>query len=780
MRTETRRTVGQDAALTVAALLLVLVAISGLGPLVQGGAWWAIAASVAAATMLAGLGLRAARVPNAIVPLLEVLVVLAMLTLYFGAGTGILGILPSLDTFTIFGELANAAGRSVQQQAAPAIAVPGLLYALALGAGLIAVLTDILVSTLRMPAVAAVAVSVPILITVFIVGDGSVFFVLVLTAVSYLLLLRIDVRVRRSGAAAGGDPDDEDAPRVSGPKRVPVASTVGASLGIAGVGLVSAALLAASVPSLPTGFFAGAGQGPAVFGSGVSTLVDLGRDLRRPAARQVLHYTVADGSRPYLTLLTLDRLEDRVWLASDQDLVEAQSPEEIPAPPGLAEEVPRTEVEVRVWIDGLDSSWLPQPYPTSSISGLEGNWFWDAETRNVRSADASTDGQTYTLQHLRLEPEAEQLRDASRSVPAEVTRYLELPGEVPEIITETARQVTAGAASPYDAATQLQRFFRSALFAYSTDAPVEAGYDGGSLDVIGTFLQERSGYCVHFASAMAVMARELGIPARIALGYAPGEASGDEIAGLTRRDVDSHDLHTWPELYFEGVGWLPFEPTPGRGVVPSYSLTSTPETPEETTAPTAPASPPPSSGAEGQRPDLDFEDEAGMTGDGVGTQNAAATGRVLAVVGGVLVLLLTPAGIRLVRRLRRLRRVRAGGADAAGAAWDEVHDTAVDFGESPLPTATARGFAGGLRERPAFADPAVAAALDEVLGAVERRRYAPPDRPSPVDEAAVRTVLGALRADAGGRTRLLAVVAPPSLLSEIRSMTTGGGAPNGA
>ncbi|QTX04456.1 transglutaminaseTgpA domain-containing protein [Agromyces archimandritae] len=771
MRAETRRNIGQDAALSVASLVLVLIAITGLSPLVQGRGWWWIAAVVAVVAIGSGLGFRALRVPAGVVPLLEILVVIAMLTLFFGEGSGILGLIPSLDTFTVFGELADSAGRAIMQQSPPAVAVPGLLYLLGLGAGIVAVVTDIFVSTLRMPALAAIPVAVPPLVTVFVIGNGAAFVPLLATAAAYLLVLRVDVRVRRAGAVAGEA--GEDAPRILGPKRAPTVSTIGATLGIAGIGLLTAGVLAASVPSLPTGFFSAAGQGPSAFGVGVNAFVDLGRDLRRPSPRPVLHYTAEDDSPVYLTLLTLDRIDGQVWLPSERELDQENDVGDIEAPPGLRDEVPRSPERVQVWIDGLDSGWLPQPYPASSVAGLDGSWYWDAETRNIRSADSSTAGQRYAVDRLKLEPDPAMLRAASRQVPAELDRYLELPGEVPRIITETAHQVTADAASPYDAAIELQRFFRGPGFAYSTEAPVRAGYDGGSLDVVATFLEERKGYCVHFASAMALMARELGIPARVALGYTQGTAADTTIDGLERRDVDTHDLHTWPELYFEGVGWLPFEPTPDRGVVPQYSIANTVTETEPSAAPNDPASPAPTPGADGGDRGLTPEqlEADGSSATGADDGAALAALRIWAIALAVLALGAMPALFRMARRRSRLRRIAAGGADAARDAWLEVQDTAVDLGESWAPTLTAREFASELGGRPAFGDAAASRtgrALGAILAAIERDRYAEAAGASGIRPADVSLVLRALRADASPWQRIVATVLPGSLLTGVR------------
>ena len=91
-------------------------------------------------------------------------------------------------------------------------------------------------------------------------------------------------------------------------------------------------------------------------------------------------------------------------------------------------------------------------------------------------------------------------------------------------------------------------------------------------DAITLFLRTKVGYCVQFATAMVMMAREAGIPARMAIGFLPGTADRGTYT------VRASDAHAWPELYFEGIGWLRFEPTPSgtqNTVAPPYSLAPT-------------------------------------------------------------------------------------------------------------------------------------------------------------------------------------------------------------
>lgn len=132
-----------------------------------------------------------------------------------------------------------------------------------------------------------------------------------------------------------------------------------------------------------------------------------------------------------------------------------------------------------------------------------------------------------------------------------------------------ARQVVGNARSPYLAAATLELWFRSeGGFAY--DEQPEQPADG-TPPLVDFVLRTKEGYCQHYAGAMAVMLRLLGVPARVAAGFTAGTYDED------RREwvVTDHNAHTWVEVWFPGYGWLSFDPTPGRGrLAASYSTTS--------------------------------------------------------------------------------------------------------------------------------------------------------------------------------------------------------------
>jgi transglutaminase-like putative cysteine protease len=491
------------------------------------------------------------------------------------------------------------------------------------------------------------------------------------------------------------------------------------------------------------------------FGTGLNPLINLGDDLRRGDPVTAATYTTTAPGGVYLRLATLDNFNGIAWQPGGIETDGDNEVTRFPDPPGLASDVPRTTYTVDVQVQDVSGHWLPVPYPAVSIDGLEGSWTYEADGLDVRSPSADARGQEYQVTFLDVEPDLAQL--SAELGPQVGNQYLDLP-EIPEIIRQTALDVTAASTSTYEKALALQNFFTSDAFEYSIDTPVDEGYDGTGVQVVAEFLDAKTGYCVHFASAMAIMARSLGIPARIAVGFQPGQRDALN-SGETVYTVMSDDLHAWPELYFEGIGWLRFEPTPGRGALPEYSFPNAvddPETPQnEADEPAVVPTVVPTEVAEGPT-------EAPIDGDAVvgGSASPLAWFGIIPLV--LLGLLLLPAGARIFIRSRRMRRVTDGDAEAA---WAEIRDTAYDHDWVAPESETPRQ----LSERLAMV--VGSGAVEQLQTGVESAAY---DRPG----SAVMTVqdVDALRraisSAAAFRIRVRATLLPPSLLARF-GFTTG-------
>jgi hypothetical protein len=177
------------------------------------------------------------------------------------------------------------------------------------------------------------------------------------------------------------------------------------------------------------------------------------------------------------------------------------------------------------------------------------------------------------------------LREAGQEYPNWIKqRYLSVPAEVPSRVRQLAIQLTAGEPTPYDRARAIEQYLRS-TYPYSLDVPLPPA----NRDLVDYFLFDlRTGYCDYYASAMVVLARSAGIPARLAIGY----ASGIYNLNSKRFIVTQADAHSWVEVYFPGIGWVPFEPTAGLPAINRNEQV----TPQITPAPTVVPPPPTGTG----------------------------------------------------------------------------------------------------------------------------------------------------------------------------------------
>jgi transglutaminase-like putative cysteine protease len=748
----------RDAQWQIAAALLVFFAVSvvALGAILAGTGWWFPMVATAAVILGAGGLMRMRGLSAYLAPFAELGVLLLLLTLFFGQGSGLLWLIPTATTFDRFESLVREASTSITVQNVPANVDDGILFLLVIGAGVLAILIDGCALALRAPALAGAPMLIPLAVPGLLIDGGASTPALVLAGAAYLALLMVDQRMRR---------------RVTRWR-------LGGSAAVGGIGIVAALVLGIVLPPLNAGPLVGSGTGGLLFGSGISPLVDIGRDLRRPDASPVLHYTTTAESLPYFKLLTLDRFVGTTWTSESPPGRTELSVEQLTRPPGLGADVATTESKTAVVIDGVATTWLPAPSPAVAVDGLNGRWFWNDTAEVITSSNTTTRGQDYTVTALQLQPTAEQLRTASTSYPEQVLGSLEVPSPRPAIIDDTAQSVTADTSTPYDAAVALQDYLRSYRFSYDTKAPVQDGAEGGGVQVIGAFLESKTGYCVHFASAMAIMARTLGIPARVAVGYLPG--ARDTSSGVPKDTylIDSHDLHAWPELYFVGIGWVPFEPTPSRGTVPDYAKPNQPARVGSSQAPVAPTpvTRPSGNPQQTQKPSTPAEAASAQA-----TGSAAQGG--LIVLGAILLLML-PMIVRRSRRSRRRTRIRSGQADA-GVVWLELTDTALDHFIGVSLTETPRAYAARLAELPGMGGSETRAALERILIAEERDRY---DRRPETDrteagraesdgvqrERDLLTVVAAIHSGASRRNRIVATLFPASLLPRSRGLAPAG------
>ncbi|MGX5679872.1 transglutaminase family protein [Schumannella luteola] len=709
---------------------MIGLALWGFTPLIDGIAWWVQSLLAGVAVLLAAATVRSLARRRFWGTLAGAGAGIALLTATFGDGTGLLAIIPTPDTLAVFAELDRAGNRDIVEQSIPADATEGIRFLLCIGVVAIAVAADGVAHLLRAPALAGIPVLILLLVPSFVRADFLDLPLFALTSATWLALIVVQSRPAARRTAVG----------------------VGAAAVL--VALIAPAVLPEVRTPAPAEGLNGS------LATGLNPIITLGDDLRRGNPRHALTYRTSDDSEQYLRLTVLDDFTGESWVPST--LPEpGRGVDEIGPVPGLEAGVPAPTVTATIVVGDVASRWLPVPYAPSAIRGLEGTWSWEPDGLTVRTERSNAQGQGYEVDAVQPAPSVEQLVAAGSGPVPGMDRYLQLPPELPDSVATTALEVTAGLASNYDRALALQQFFRSGDFVYSEQAPVDDDYDGSGAEVLGVFLEARSGYCVHFSSAMAAMARTLGIPSRVVVGFAPGSTVKEGEDDTIVHRVTTHDLHAWPELYFENIGWVRFEPTPGRGTPPAFAPLdeddpSTPDVDESVPPPPTPA--PTSSATPTAAPDVpDDEPTAAPDAAEEGTDAPARGIPVGAVVSAlVLALLLTPA---VARALRRARRLRAVGRGSALDGWDELRDTAFDLGLSSDVGLTPRQLAESVD---ALLDDASAAALARLRSALESQAFdRVPERPDPAD---VSLVVRGLRRGAGLGPAVASVLLPRSLV----------------
>jgi transglutaminase-like putative cysteine protease len=289
----------------------------------------------------------------------------------------------------------------------------------------------------------------------------------------------------------------------------------------------------------------------------ISPLVDIKNKLVSQADTTVF---VVDSTQPaYWRLTSLDTFDGTFWRSSGRyDSVSGNLSGALPK--GIPDPGARNDVTQTFTIMALDQLWLPAAYVPVSVSpqGFQVRYHSGSSTLIVDTNLPSSNNQTYQVKSVLPRYTAAELEHASAVMPSSIrSQDLAVPG-LSANAKSIAASVTAGARTPYDKAMALQRYFRNpALFHYDTS--VDFHNDTNAID---TFLRVRRGYCQQFAGTFAALARSVGLPTRVAVGFTPGT---HDSANSERYVVKGVDAHAWPEVYLGQYGWVPFEPTPGRG-----------------------------------------------------------------------------------------------------------------------------------------------------------------------------------------------------------------------
>ena len=176
------------------------------------------------------------------------------------------------------------------------------------------------------------------------------------------------------------------------------------------------------------------------------------------------------------------------------------------------------------------------------------------------AASGSSPVRSYQMEVTPSVINANSLRQSTGSDPDLVSqRYLQLPEQLPVRIKELGEEITLNTSNRYDTALAVQSFLQS-NYEYSLDTNIPPA----NQDFVDHFLfQTKMGYCNHFSTSMVILLRSQGIPSRLVKGYAPGTL---ESGSQSTYVVKSLNAHSWVEVYFPQMGWIPFDPTPGFSI----------------------------------------------------------------------------------------------------------------------------------------------------------------------------------------------------------------------
>ena len=717
-------------------------------------------------------------------PIAYLSALLIYLNAVLAARQSIAGFIPTQASLSYLSSLVSQ-GLGERYFEPPVTSTSGIVLVAAAGIGLMAAATDLLAVRLRSPAIAGLP-----LLALYCVrittsarqGGVGATVVFCLGMIGYLALLAADGRERlriwgRLVTVWQSSPA-EPAEAAEAPDTRQLAAS-GRRIGLA------AACIALAVPLLVPGInvhdlFRTDSTGTGNGGAPVTTpepLVQMRQQLLSTTTQTVLTYTT-NAKHPqyqYLQVYVLNyNALQQTWglvLPDTQASAQVGSDQQV-TDYGLSRGTPVTKPFTKITLSqgtvGYDAKLgvLPVPYAPTRLNIPESGWLEDNATQMVYATDPDLSGLEYSVTSTEVSRAPKQQSQAA-AYPANISdNYLYFsPGPHHEL-TKLARQITSGAKTPYQMATKLQDYFLdSGKFSYELDVNLPNGIRG-----LTDFLYDtHTGYCQQFAFAMAGLARLVGIPSRIAVGYTAGTKDGKATWKVTTADA-----HAWPELYFNGMGWLRFEPTPGgstgqgTATVPQYASGGAPPLlgKAPTTVPTNQSTGRLGKGASANlfhlhHPDVGGGGAAAATGPGHSILPWAAL--ILAIIAALA--LIAPLTARSLIRGRRLRAT--GDAPLAHATWRELRDDLADYGLACRPSESPRAAAARIGAALQL-DQAAAEAMARIVAAEERARYATAPQPSRTLRADSAVVRRALAQEADWPVRCRARLMPASMLAPIR------------
>lgn len=276
----------------------------------------------------------------------------------------------------------------------------------------------------------------------------------------------------------------------------------------------------------------------------VSPLVDIRSRLVNKGNVEL--FTVKTTTPRYLALTALGQFDGTRWTTLPEDTHVADGT--LTQPPANSELVLQ-----QISIKKLGGDFAPAARAATAATWQGRSLLWANEAGALYVDGGLVPGYQYQVTSADNDPSPDDLRTATVDG-APNAAYYALPKSLPTEVRDLANQITAGATSPFDEARAIQDYFRT-NFTYSTT--VQRGH---SNDAMLNFLSIKKGYCEQFSGTFAAMARVVGLPTRVMVGFTPGILRADNLYHVAGRHA-----HAWDEVWFDGFGWVLFDPTPGRG-----------------------------------------------------------------------------------------------------------------------------------------------------------------------------------------------------------------------
>jgi transglutaminase-like putative cysteine protease len=727
----------------IAVTISVMLASLTVTPLTQDSGFVGLSWLLIIAIGAASLGLRRMRLSNGVVLGAQVAILLLYsLSLSFGfsSPTSEFGT-PWFEHYT---SLWGSGVEHMRTQASPMEPNDGVKLIFVTVIGMIMIMTDLLVSGVGRPAWAIAPPATLFLVPALgLTADtGVISFCYI--AVGYLAILIAEGLNTTARWTRGLSRDSAERFGTAMPVVWRAAGYLGVPAIIATI-VLGFALPTLSLPGL------GFGNGPG--GSGPLQLtdptLDLRRNLNQPEDRDVIEYQTTTPGGVYLRLASLPQLNANGWSNVQIRLNNGRS---LPTIPGMSGE-PSERRSTTIKVLDFSSQYLPLPYAPRTFDA-PGDWRFDSNSLVVVNAGNRAQDLrrlSYTVESVDVVPDSKDLNNAVAGTPADAAVTAVIPSDLPDSLVQLAKRITADAKTPAAKAAAIQAYLRSNQFTYSTEPLPGSGYEA----LQNFLLQDRRGYCEQFASAMAMMARVVGIPSRVSVGFLPGER--DEEGWK----VSIRDMHAWPELYFANYGWVRFEPTPASvtGAAPSWTVQNSDSSESDPSA-----NPSSESTANevspGTAPSAGPSEQPNVPGQGAGAGwRGTLIGTSIALV--LLVILAAPATVRVRRRSGRLNG--SGPADEqVEAAWAEIRDTVLDYGGS-WPEGSPRAIGDEMANR---LDDEESESMSRVATLVERSRYARSfDHGDAMSELPAMTseIRRGVAAPADLSRRLMALLLPRSL-----------------